>query len=218
MRLLLMEDDDMIAEIVAGSMQRIGFAVDWVQDGQAAQLSLRSYAYDLLLLDLGLPKKGGIDALRSYRSEGGTAAVIVLTARDDIDKLIVGLRVDDYLIKPFDLTELEERAHALMRRRSGETLSVFSNGGLTFNPGTNEVKLCEQALLLAPGELAVLSALIEMPMRVFKKAELEEKLHGWGERVDSDTVDSCVDGLRRKIGIEQIMTVRGVGYRLKHAG
>lgn len=217
MRLLLVEDDEMIAETVLESMGREGYAIDWAQDGRAAELSLGNGVYDLVLLDLGLPKKDGIDLLNSYRKQGGQAPVIILTARDSVNERIRGLDAgaDDYLIKPFDLDELAARARALLRRRTGQKQPIYSHGELTLDPAAHEVKKNRAPVALVPREFALLQALIEEPARVFTRSELEDKLYGWGDEVGSNTIEVHVHSLRRKIGAEQIVTVRGVGYRLK---
>jgi len=217
MRLLLVEDDEMIAETVLESMGREGYAIDWAQDGRAAELSLGNGVYDLVLLDLGLPKKDGIDLLNSYRKQGGQAPVIILTARDSVNDRIRGLDAgaDDYLIKPFDLNELAARARALLRRRTGQKQPIYSHGELTLDPAAHEVRKSGVQMTLVPREFALLQALIEEPARVFTRSELEDKLYGWGEEVGSNTIEVHVHSLRRKIGAEQIVTVRGVGYRLK---
>ncbi|WGS52019.1 response regulator [Paraburkholderia sp. D15] len=217
MRLLLVEDDEMIAETVLDSMRREGYAIDWAADGRAAELSLDNGVYDLVLLDLGLPRKDGIDLLDRYRRQGGQAPVIILTARDSVHDRIRGLDAgaDDYLIKPFDLDELAARARALLRRRTGQKQPVYAHGGLTLDPAAHEVSKDGAPVALVPREFALLQALIEEPARVFTRAELEDKLYGWGEEVGSNTIEVHVHSLRRKIGAEQVVTVRGVGYRLK---
>jgi len=217
MRLLQVEDDEMIAETVLESMRREGYAIDWAQDGRAAELSLGNGVYDLVLLDLGLPRKDGFDLLRGYRRQGGEAPVIILTARDAVNDRIRGLDAgaDDYLIKPFDLDELAARARALLRRRTGQKQPVYTHGELTLDPAAHEVTKGGVPLALVPREFALLQALIEEPARVFTRAELEDKLYGWGEEVGSNTIEVHVHSLRRKIGAEQVVTVRGVGYRLK---
>ena len=217
MRLLLVEDDEMIAESVSGALRRAGYAVDWANDGRAAELSLGNGVYDLVLLDLGLPKRDGIDVLNTYRRNGGAAPVIILTARDAVEERIRGLDAgaDDYLIKPFDLDELAARIRALLRRRTGQKQPVYAHGELTLDPAAHDVAKNGVPMPLVPREFALLQALIEEPTRVFTKAELEEKLYGWGEEVGSNTIEVHVHSLRRKIGADQVVTVRGVGYRLK---
>jgi two-component system response regulator QseB len=218
MRLLLVEDDAMIAETVLDAMRRTGYAIDWAADGRAAELSLANGVYDLVLLDLGLPRQDGIAVLSAYRKAGGNAAVIIVTARDAVEDRIRGLDAgaDDYLLKPFDLNELAARIRASLRRRTGQTQPVYRHGQLTLDPAAHEARKDGRLLPLVPREFALLQALIEEPSRVYTRAILEEKLYGWGEEVGSNTIEVHVHSLRRKIGAEQIATVRGVGYRLKH--
>ncbi len=217
MRLLLVEDDQMIAEPVLGAMRREGYAIDWARDGREAQLSLANGVYDLVLLDLGLPKSDGIEVLHAYRKAGGAAPVIIVTARDAVDERVRGLDTgaDDYLVKPFDLHELAARVRALLRRRTGHTQPVYTHGALTLDPASHEVMKDGEPVALQPREFALLRALIEMPSRVYTKSELEEKIYGWHQEIGSNAVEVHVHSLRRKIGAEEIVTVRGVGYRLR---
>jgi two-component system response regulator QseB len=220
MRLLLVEDDDMIAETVVDFMRRAGYAIDHAADGRAADLSLANGVYDLVLLDLGLPKRDGIEVLNTYRRAGGAAPVIILTARDAVDERIRGLDAgaDDYLMKPFDIDELAARVRALLRRRTGQKQPVYTHGDLALDPASHEATKAGVKLPLVPREFALLQALIEEPTRVFRRPELEEKLYGWGEEVGSNTIEVHVHSLRKKIGTDEIMTIRGVGYRLKRLG
>lgn len=217
MRLLLVEDDEMIAETVLESIRREGYAIDWARDGHEAGLALGNDVYDLVLLDLGLPKKSGLEVLSAYRAKGGEAPVLILTARDAVTDRIAGLDAgaDDYMIKPFDLDELAARARALLRRRVGKKQPVYAHGTLALDPASHEVTKSGAAVALVPREFALLHILIEQPARVFTRSELEERLYGWGEEVGSNTIEVHISSLRRKIGAEQIVTVRGVGYRLK---
>jgi two-component system, OmpR family, response regulator QseB len=217
MRLLLVEDDEMIGETVFDSLRRAGYAVDWARDGRAAELSLNNGVYDLVLLDLGLPKRDGIDVLDAYRRAGGAAPVMILTARDAVDERIRGLDsgADDYLMKPFDLDELAARVRALLRRRTGRKHPIYAHADLTLDPAAHEAMKGGVPLNLVPREFALLQVLIEKPARVFRRSELEDKLYGWGEEVSSNTIEVHVHSLRRKLGAQEIVTVRGVGYRLK---
>ena len=217
MRLLLVEDDDMIGEPVVSTMRHAGYAVDWAHDGREAELSLDHDVYDLVLLDLGLPRADGIEVLGRYRRRGGRAPVLILTARDAVESRIAGLDAgaDDYLVKPFDLDELAARVRALLRRRAGRGNPVYTHGDLMLNPATREATLKGEMLSLGPREFSLLQTLIEEPTRLYTRSELEDKLYGWGDEISSNAIEVHVHGLRRKLGPEQIVTVRGVGYRLK---
>jgi two-component system response regulator QseB len=214
MRLLLVEDDPMIGESVRTGLQQDGFAVDWVQDGRAAELALGANAYDTLLLDLGLPRKAGLDVLAALRRRGDTIPVLILTARDAIADRVKGLDTgaDDYLVKPFDLEELAARVRALLRRKSGRADPVVQVGDLIINPATHEASLAGKSISLSAREFALIHALAARPGVVYSRAQLEEKLYGWGHEVESNTVEVYVHSLRRKLGADFIQNVRGVGY------
>jgi len=214
MRLLLVEDDQMIGESVRAGLQQDGFAVDWVQDGRAAELALETNSYDTLLLDLGLPRKAGLDVLASLRRRGDAIPVLILTARDAISDRVKGLDAgaDDYLVKPFDLEELAARVRALLRRKSGRADPVVQVGSLILNPATHEVTLEGKSISLSAREFALIHALAGRPGVVYSRTQLEEKLYGWGHEVESNTVEVYIHSLRRKLGADLIHNVRGVGY------
>lgn len=219
MRLLLAEDDAMIGEEVRDGLRRQGFAVDWVQDGVAAEQALASEPYDACLLDLGLPRKEGLGVLKSLRQRGAELPVLVLTARDAVTDRVEGLDAgaDDYLVKPFDLAELAARIRAVTRRKAGRASTVIEHDGVTLNPATREVWREGEPVTLSPREFALLHALLEHPGRILSRAQLEERLYGWGEEVESNVVEVHVHTLRRKLGPEFIRNVRGVGYRVNPA-
>jgi two-component system response regulator QseB len=214
MRVLLVEDDAMVGESVRKGLRQEGFAVDWVEDGRAAELALDTGVYDLMLLDLGLPKKSGMEVLTTLRQKKSALPVLLITARDAVADRVKGLDAgaDDYLVKPFDLEELAARVRALARRRAGNAQSVITHGPLSLSPATHEAALDGRALALSAREFALLQALIERPGAVLSRAQLEEKLYGWSEEVGSNTVEVYIHGLRKKLGADFIKTVRGVGY------
>ncbi len=214
MRLLLVEDDAMVGESLRAALRQQGFAADWVRDGRAADAALASERFDAVLLDLGLPQRDGLSVLRSLRGRGDTTPVIVLTARDALADKVAGLDAgaDDYLVKPFELDELLARLRAAQRRAGGRAASVLESTGLRLDPATREVSRDGRALLLSAREFAVLQALLERPGAILSRAQLEDRLYGWGEEVESNAVSVYVHQLRRKVGEDMIHTVRGLGY------
>lgn len=214
MRLLLVEDDPMIGESARQGLRQDGFSVDWVRDGAAAETALRNEVYDLMLLDLGLPKKQGLEVLKSIRAKGNRIPVLIVTARDAIADRVKALDsgADDYIIKPFDLDELAARIRAVLRRQSGRAESVIEHGGVRLNPATHEASLHGKPLALSAREFALLQALLDRPGAVLSRDQLEEKLYGWDEEVESNTIEVYIHSLRKKLGAGFIKNVRGVGY------
>jgi len=214
MRLLLVEDDRMIGESVQKGLRLDGFSVDWAQDGRSAELALEAERYDCVLLDLGLPRKDGLELLHDLRARRDTVPVVVITARDAVPERIKGLDAgaDDYLVKPFDLDELAARVRAVVRRRDGRAEPVIEHMGLVLRPATHEATFEGRPLMLSQREFAVLEALLTRPGAILSRAQLEERIYGWGEEVESNAVEVFVHGLRRKLGADFIRTVRGAGY------
>jgi len=220
MRLLLAEDDPMIGENLEEGLRAENYAVDWVRDGRSAELALAQQVYDVILLDLGLPHKQGLTLLQEYRRCGGDVPVLVITARDAPCDRVLGLDAgaDDYLVKPFDFEELFARVRALLRRRAGRANPEISFRELTLNPATHVVCFHGQPLALSAREFALLYALLDPPGCVISREQLMEKLYGWGEEVESNTIDVYVHQLRKKLGSDFIKTVRGVGFKLAQPG
>ena len=214
MRLLLVEDDSMIGEAVLDLLRAEQYAVDWARDGDAADTTLRTQAYDLVLLDLGLPKRDGLAVLRDLRARKNRTPVLVATARDAVAQRIEGLDAgaDDYVLKPYDLDELLARIRALLRRAAGRAEPVYEHQGVSINPATREVTVRGTPVVLSGREWAVLEPLIARPGMVLSRQQLEDKLYGWGDEVSSNAVEVYIHGLRKKLGPELVLNVRGVGY------
>ena len=214
MRLLLVEDDAMIGEAVQGLLRAEGHAVDWTRDGLQADAALRSQQYDLVLLDLGLPGRDGLDVLRALRARGDRTPVLIATARDAVAQRVQGLDAgaDDYLLKPYDLDELLARIRALTRRAAGRAEPAYELHGVTVCPATREASANGQPVVLSAREWAVLEPLIARPGVVLSRAQLEDKLYGWGDEINSNAVEVYIHGLRKKLGAGFVLNVRGVGY------
>ncbi len=214
MRLLVVEDDRMIGESVRTALRQEGYAVDWVRDGTDGDAALQAERYDLVLLDLGLPGKGGLDLLKTARARGDAMPVLVMTARDAIGDRVAGLDAgaDDYLVKPFDLDELLARVRALLRRPSGQRDVVLRHGDLVLDPARHETTLAGAPVKLTAREFALLRMLLQRPGAPSSRRRLEEAIYGWGEEVESNAIEVHIHALRRKLGATWIQTVRGVGY------
>ena len=214
MRLLLVEDDTMIGESVLDLLRAEHYAVDWVKDGEVADAALRSQAYDLVLLDLGLPRRDGLSVLRSMRTRKDRTPVLIATARDSVQQRIEGLDAgaDDYVLKPYDLDELLARIRALLRRAAGRAEPVYEHKGVSINPATREVMVGGHVVVLSAREWAVLEPLLARPGLVLSRSQLEEKLYGWKDEISSNAVEVYIHGLRKKLGADMIQNVRGVGY------
>ena len=219
MRLLLVEDDTMIGEAVRDLLRDEQYAVDWVKDGERAETALRAQHYDLVLLDLGLPRRDGLEVLRSMRARKDRTPVLVATARDSVQQRIEGLDAgaDDYVLKPYALDELLARIRALLRRAAGRAEPVYEHLGVSIDPASREASVDGQPVTLSAREWAVLEPLLARPGRVLSRAQLEEKLYGWADEISSNAVEVYIHGLRKKLGADLIQNVRGVGYLVPKA-
>ena len=216
MRILLVEDDAMISESICASLKDASYAVDSVDNGQIVETAVRSQNYDIVLLDLGLPGKDGLMVLKLLRQSHPHLPVIILTARDDIDSRLSGLDggADDYMIKPFDMSELLARMRVALRRRSNQATSQLHNGPIVLDLSNYQVSIdgIDQSILLSNKEFSILQALILHPGQIYSRSELEDKVYGWGEEVESNAIDFLIHALRKKIGKEHIKNIRGVGW------
>jgi two-component system response regulator QseB len=216
MRVLVVEDDAMIGRAVVAGLHEQGYAVDWVRDGQEAELALAHAVYDVALLDLGLPRRDGLEVLKGVRRARNDLPVLIITARDSIADRIAGLDsgADDYLVKPFDLDELLARTRAVVRRHGGRAQPETHYGALTLDPVRRRVVFEAREVELSPREFAVLEALMKDPGAVVSRERLEDAVYGWGEEIGSNSIEVHVHHLRRKLAPELIRNVRGVGYRI----
>lgn len=217
MRILLVEDDPLLGDGLAAGLRQAGFAVDWLKDGDSALAALQSERFDLLVLDLGLPKRDGMAVLRRLRFEGSAMPVLILTARDATSDKIAGLDggADDYLVKPVDLDELAARIRALLRRAAGRAEPELRHGGIVLDPAGHRVEVDGRPVELSAREFAVLHALLVNAGRVMTRSQLEQSIYGWSEEPDSNALEVHIHHLRRKFGTDLVIkTLRGVGYTI----
>ncbi len=218
MRLLLIEDDRMISEGLVTALRSSGYAIDAVSDTQTGKLSLANEKYDLVLIDLGLPDGSGLDVLKELRGRQDSIPVLIITARDTLKDVVQGLDLgaDDYMIKPFALEELEARIRVLLRRNEGRAAPILTWGNVHLNPATHGFMVDGKQIVLSAKEFAVIHALMENPGVVMSRQKIEEKIYGWNEEVESNTIEYHIARLRKKIGRDIIRNIRGVGYLLEN--
>ncbi|MBL8394324.1 MAG: response regulator transcription factor [Candidatus Accumulibacter sp.] len=219
MRILLVEDDDLLGDGIRAGLKLANHAVDWVRDGDAARLALLDHSYQACVLDLGLPKRSGLAVLRELRQRESHLPVLILTARDSSADKIAGLDAgaDDYLTKPFDLAELQARLRALMRRASGAATPRLEHAGVVLDPASKRVTRDGQPVALSAREYTVLHDLLTHKNHIRTRSQLEESLYAWGEETGSNTVEVYIHHLRKKLGADFIRTIRGLGYQLGSA-
>lgn len=214
MRILLVEDDPMIGDAVCLALKDAAYAVDWVRDGASAEMALRNREHQAVLLDLRLPGRDGLEVLRQLRRKGEKLPVIIITARDAVEDRIKGLDfgADDYVLKPFDVNELLARMRAVIRRQGGQATPILSNGIVSLDPATRKARRGELSRILSAREFALLHALLMRPGAILARSELEERIYGWNEEVESNAVDFLIHTVRKKLGAEIIKNIRGAGW------
>lgn len=215
MRILLVEDDPMIGDAIQGALNDASYATDWVKNGLTALATLETQHYDLVLLDLGLPGKDGLDVLDSIRGHDDPVPLLIITARDSLDDRLRGLDggADDYLLKPFNMAELLARMRAVLRRKGGSALSVLDNGVVSLDLIYKQATTAENRdVQLSGREFALLQALLMRPGAILSRTDLEDRIYGWGNEVESNAVEFLIHALRRKLGNHVIKNVRGMGW------
>lgn len=217
MRLLLVEDDELLGDAVKTGLTQFGYVVDWLKDGESARAAIKSESFEAIILDLGLPKLSGLGFLQSIRNDGNTTPVIILTARESIEDRVKGLDsgADDYLVKPFDLNELSARVRALVRRSTGRADATLHYRNVTLDPAAHAVYVDDISVNVPRREFALLQKLLENSGQVLSREQLMQSLYGWDEEVDSNALEVHIHNLRKKLNANYIRTIRGVGYMVE---
>lgn len=216
MRILLIEDDPQIGDGLFHGLKKLGFVVDWFRDGRQGRDALSSAPFDAVVLDLGLPGVDGLDILRGWREQRRDTPVLILTARDALPDRVAGLNqgADDYLCKPFSLDEVTARLLALIRRSQGRSGAMLVHGALSLDTVARTVSLQDEPIALSQREYMLLELLLSRPRNIFSRAQIEDRLYGWDQEVESNTVEVHVHNLRKKLGKDLILTRRGLGYQI----
>lgn len=214
MRVLLVEDDELLGDGVRNGLIQYGYTVDWVKDGQSAQQAILTESFDIVVLDIGLPKKSGLEVVKAIRSKNIATPVVLLTARETVEDRVRGLDAgaDDYIVKPFDLDELTARMRALQRRTTSRAEPILTHGNISLDPASHTVHLNGELINISRREFALLQKLLENAGRVLSREHLTSTLYGWGDDVDSNALEVHIHNLRKKFGTKLIRTIRGVGY------
>jgi two-component system OmpR family response regulator len=210
----MVEDDRMLGEALGRALRDAAHAVDWVQDGEAASTAVEACDYGAVLLDLSLPLKSGFEVLRRIRKNGNSVPVLIVTARDTLEERVAGLDcgADDYIVKPFEVEELLARLRAVVRRKAGTAFSILTNGVVALDPRTREAIVEGKNVPLSAREFSLLEALLLRPGTILSRRELEERIYGWNEEVESNAVEFLIHSVRRKLGARAIKNVRGLGW------
>ena len=216
MRILVIEDDSLIGDGLSVGLGKLGFSVDWFQDGEEGSQALELAPYDAVILDLGLPGRDGLSVLKAWRARGRQEPVLILTAQGEVEQRVLGLEsgADDYLPKPFALAELAARLKALIRRSHGRLERVLTRGRVSFDQAAGRVTVDGSEVALSPRETGLLELFLLNPNQVLSKTRIEEKLYAWGEELQSNAVEVHIHHLRRKLGPDFIRTVHRIGYIL----
>lgn len=217
MRILLVEDDELLGDGVRHGLIQYGYTVDWIKDGQSAQQAIMSENFDLVILDVGLPKRSGLEVLRTIRGKNLTTPVIILTAHETVEDRVKGLDAgaDDYMVKPFDLEELTARIRAIQRRTTARAEPILTFGNITLDPASHSIFRDGELMNISRREYALLYKLLENVGRVISREQLTQTLYGWGDEVDSNALEVHIHNLRKKFGTDFIRTIRGVGYMIE---
>jgi two-component system OmpR family response regulator len=216
-RILLVEDDAVIAGVIIMALKNAAYAVDWVRDGSSAGHALDQREHQAVLLDIGLPDRDGLELLRELREKGNRVPVIIITAREKVEQRIKGLDLgaDDYLVKPIDVNEFLARLRAVIRRREGQAAAVLTNGTVSLDTVTHEVRRGDAVCILSAREFALLHALLRRPGAILARHDLEKRIYGRDEEVESNAIDFLIHSLRKKLGADVIKNVRGAGWRVE---
>lgn len=217
MRILLVEDDELLGDGVRHGLIQYGYTVDWAKNGQTAQQAILSESFDIVILDIGLPGRSGLEVLKTIRSKNDKTPVILLTARVTVEDRIKGLDAgaDDYIAKPFDFEELCARIRAMQRRSVSRAEPILSYGSITLDPASHSVFKDGELMNISRREYALLQKLLENVGRVISREQLTQTLYGWGDEVDSNALEVHIHNLRKKFGSNFIRTIRGVGYMIE---
>ncbi len=217
MRVLLVEDDELLGDGVRLGLSQFGYAVDWIKDGQLAMQAVLSESFDTIVLDIGLPKRSGLEILKAMRTRNINTPVLILTAHEGVEHRVKGLDAgaDDYLVKPFDLEELCARIRALHRRTTARSEPLISHGRIVVDPASRTVYMDGEPLLLSRREFALLQKLLENPGRVLSREQLSQTLYSWEDEIDSNALEVHIHNLRKKLGFPLVRTIRGVGYMIE---
>ncbi|MBM5573904.1 response regulator transcription factor [Deefgea sp. CFH1-16] len=219
MKVLLVEDDPMIGAAIQMALQDAAYAVDWAHDGEAAMAALNVQSYEVMLLDVGLPRCNGLEVLRWARQNNHALPVLLVTARDAVNDRIAGLDLgaDDYVVKPFEMGELLARMRAVVRRKAGNASPILNNGVLFLDPSLREVQCADKTVRLSAREFSLLQALLLRPGAILSREELEDRIYGWNEEVESNAVEFLIHSLRKKLGATAIKNIRGMGWMVSKA-